>query len=88
MRFRTTCKFVAFHYTCEAATLAGTDDVDELFAFENLDQNAVASLDLAFATFFFRARFAANAFDDDRHFAQYANRRNVVLFQMAEGSLA
>src|SRR5579871_5493589 len=77
MRFGSTAEMMPLHDTLKTSTLAGSDDIDKLFAFENLNQHAIADLHGSVAI--------AIAFECD--LAHEFHRRQIVLAQMSLGGL-
>src|SRR5689334_14374720 len=65
--------------TLKPAPLADTNDIDESFAVENLDQDAIANLHRAIAI--------GRAFNLERHFAHELHRRKIVFREMSLGRL-
>ena len=63
---------VPLHHAGKAAALAGADDVDELLAVEDIDQDPVADL-------YRRVVSRLRIIDFDRHFAHELHRRKIVL---------
>src|SRR6202023_1958334 len=73
VRLGTAAEAVAANDASEAAAFGGSDDVNELFVVEDIDQNAVASLDSD-------CLFALDRLDSfEGHFLDHLDRRNVRL---------
>src|SRR6202522_1917849 len=72
VRFRTAAKVMPLHYALESFALADSNNVDELFAFKNIHQHAVAGLHSSVAI----------AIALNRHFAHELHWRKIVLGQM------
>src|SRR5450432_3066307 len=76
MRLRTTRKMMPPHNAGEATSFADADYIDEFLAVKNINQNAVAGLDVAVGS---GLGFFVNL---DWHFARKLDRRQVVLSEM------